>query len=104
MVSGCGLSKKTNKKVNSTFLYFWYYKDGKKTEKYLGKVDDEEANQKGIHAMLAFYRNQDEELHRKIKKMESQMTSNNISNKSIIQTTLQPIIQKKPDYLPDFED
>lgn len=103
MVLGCGLSKKTNKKVNSTFLYFWYYKNGKKNEQYLGKVDDPEANQKGFSAMLAFYKNQDDELHQIIKKLESQIKSNKLSN-SLIPAPYKPPKQKKPDYLPDFED
>jgi|TARA_B100001964_G_C14123711_1_gene549518 hypothetical protein len=103
LVSGCGLSRKTNKRANSKFLYFWYYQDGKKFEKYLGRVDDEKANLKGAHEMLAFYRNQDEELHQMIEKLETQ-TVNNSSHKSSIHTIHLPITEKKPNYLPDFED
>ena len=103
MVLGCGLSRKNNKKTNSTFLYFWYYKDGKKSEKYLGKVDNEEANLKGAREMLSFYRNQDKELHRIIDTLELQIATRN-TQKSIIPTILRPNTEKKPNYLPDFED
>tara|TARA_B100000315_G_C14523273_1_gene562586 strand:+ start:648 stop:959 length:312 start_codon:yes stop_codon:yes gene_type:complete len=103
LVSGCGLSRKTNRKTNSTFLYFWYYKDGKKSEKYLGREDDKEANLKGAREMLAFYRKKDKELHIIMSKLELQITSS-IPRKSSITSTYPSITEKKPNYLPDFED
>lgn len=103
MVSDCGLSRKTNKKTNSIFLYFRYYKDGKKIEKYLGRADDAKANLKGSQEMLKFYRNQDEELHQMIKKLEIQISNNSVNN-SKVSMTHNPIIRIRPDYIPDFED
>ncbi|MFQ6134845.1 MAG: hypothetical protein ACE5KU_03400, partial [Nitrososphaerales archaeon] len=66
MVSGCGLSRKTNRRTGTSFLYFWWYEDGEKHEKYLGRTDNKKAELKGVGMMLSFYRKQDEELHRKI--------------------------------------
>jgi len=103
MVSGCGLSRKLNRRTNSTFLYFWYYKDGKKSEKYLGRADDEEANLRGAHEMLGFYRKLDKELHQIISKLESQIVTN-IPSKSSIPLAHPPITEKRPNYLPDYED
>jgi|TARA_B100002003_G_scaffold28173_1_gene23371 hypothetical protein len=100
---GCGISRKYNKKTNSVFLYYWCYKDGKKSEKYLGKVDDEGANLKGVREMLSHYRNQDKELHRLIGRLELQIAAGN-TRKSTIPTILRPNTKRKPNYLPDFED
>jgi|TARA_B100000315_G_scaffold178048_1_gene166692 hypothetical protein len=103
LVSGCGLSRKTNNRTNSTFLYFWHYQEGKKYEKYLGRADDKAAKLKGDRKMLAFYRKKDEELHRMIGKLQSQI-STSIPHKSSKPSKHLPITEKKPNYLPDFED
>ena len=103
LTSGCGLSRKINNKTNSTFLYYWYYQDKKKHEKYLGRADDKTAEIRGAQMMLEFYRNQDEELHKTINKLETLTTTTSSS------ATISPLIQdssikKKPDYLPEMED
>lgn len=103
MASGCGISKKLNKKTNTTFLYFWKYKDGKKTEKYIGRADDKEADIKGAKIMLEFYQNQDKELHIIIKNLETKIVLNNTYNKLLTPKSITNM-KKLPYYLPDFED
>ncbi len=102
MASGCGLSRKINRRTGTSFLYFWRYEDGKKHEKYLGRADDKNAELKGVNMMLSFYRKQDEELHRKIGELVKQIATNGRGR------PLSPISESPaklhPDYLPEMED
>jgi hypothetical protein len=75
MVSGCGLSRKSNRKAGTTFLYFWWYEYGKKREQYLGRVEDIEAETRGLRMMLSFYRKQDESLHHTIGEIVERLTT-----------------------------
>lgn len=102
MASGCGLSRKTNRRTGTSFLYFWWYDNGKKHEKYLGRADDKNAEIAGVTMMLSFYRKQDEELHRKIGELVKQIATSGRSR------LLSPISESpaklRPDYLPEMED
>jgi hypothetical protein len=104
MRSGCGISRKTNRKTATTFLYFWWYEDGQKHEKYLGRADDKNAELQGDSLLLSFYRKQDEELHRAINELVQR-----IKPREHIATEPQPPptthkAPPPPDYLPEMED
>jgi len=106
MVFGCGLSNKTNKKTGTLFQYFWWYEDGKKHEKYLGKSGSEKVNQAGIMLRLAYYRKYDQELHKIISELaEKSETTIDISPRPESPTT--PTIQtaeSQQNYIPETEE
>lgn len=102
MASGCGLSRKINKKTGTNFLYFWWYEDGEKHEKYLGRADNKNAELKGVNMMLSFYRKQDEELHRKIGDLVKQIATSGRSEP--VSLLLKSSAKLRSDYLPELED
>ena len=103
MVSGCGISRKTNKTKGTSFLYFWWYEDGVKNEKYLGRADERQAETEGAKMMLSFYRRQDKELHQKIGQLVEQLiVERSMSPKK--PSTNASKTKPTPDYLPEFED
>ncbi|OHE53604.1 MAG: hypothetical protein A3K61_04825 [Thaumarchaeota archaeon RBG_16_49_8] len=95
MKSGCGLSRKHNKKADTIFLYFWRYEEGQKLEQYLGRADDPSAETKGLQLMLSFYRLQDEDLHQRIRRIEAQL---------VARSRIEKPEPSRPDYLPETEE
>ncbi len=103
MVTGCGLSGKTNKRKGARFLYFWWYENGRKNEKYLGRFDDNNAKIKGLNMMLRFYRKQDAELHIKIGELSEKLVAIKINEYSLPLSN-SSVISNSPDYMPELED
>jgi hypothetical protein len=68
MKVGCGIRVRTV--GNGQYMIFWFYQrqNGRsvKREKYLGRVDDTEAREEGMAAMLAYLLLCRDELERRI--------------------------------------
>ncbi len=103
MTSGCGLSRKVNRRTSTSFLYFWWYENGKKHEKYLGRADDKKAERQGIRMTLSLYRRQDEELHRKIGDLVKQLATGERREPTSPPSDASAA-KMHPDYLPELED
>jgi hypothetical protein len=103
MTFGCGISNKTNRNTKSSFQYFWWYINGKKHEKYLGRSDTMEAELKGKRMMLSYYREQDSILHKRIGDLVTSLSL--IAGKSTsVPDGIKNNELKKKNFLPEQED